>query len=118
MKIRKREFITLLGSAALAWPLAARAQQAGRMPQIGILLPTSASEPEWARRIGALTDALRTSGWIEGQTITFMIRYADGKPERLPALAAELVAAKVDVIVTQERDLWRRCARRPARFPS
>jgi putative ABC transport system substrate-binding protein len=102
--MRRREFITLLGSVAVTSPilrpLATRAQQTGRMPQIGILLPTSASEPEWARRIGALTDALRTSGWIEGQTIAFMIRYAE-RPERLPALTAELVAAKVDVIVTQ-----------------
>jgi putative tryptophan/tyrosine transport system substrate-binding protein len=101
--IRRREFITLLGGAAATpalWPLPLSAQQTGRVRQVGILLPTSASDPEWARRIGALTDGLRTLGWIEGQTITFMIRYADGKPERLHALAAELVAAKVEVIVT------------------
>ena len=96
---KRREFITLLAGAA-AWPLAARAQVPGRMRLIGILLPSSASDPEWQRRVAALTDGLRLLGWTEGQTVAFMMRSAEGKPERLPALAAELVAANVDVIVT------------------
>ena len=96
---RRREFIALLGGAA-AWPLAARAQ--GTRPKlVGMLLPTSASDPAWERRIAAVKDALRAAGWIEGRTIAFMIRHADGKPELLPPLAAELVAANVDVVVTQ-----------------
>lgn len=71
------------------------------MRQVGILLPTSASDPEWQRRIAALTEALRTLGWTEGRNVALTTRYAEGKRERLPELAAELVAGKVDIIVTQ-----------------
>jgi len=99
--MKRREFITLLGGIAAAWPLIASAQQASRMRQVGVLLPTSVGDPEWQPRIRAMKDALRASGWIEGQTVTFTIRYAEGKREQLPALAAELVQANVDVIVTQ-----------------
>ncbi len=99
--MKRREFITLVGCAAAAWPLVAGAQQVGRLRQIGFLFPNSGGDPEWERRIEALTDALRTLGWIEDKTVKFTIRYADGKPERLSAFAAELVSAKVDVIVTQ-----------------
>jgi putative ABC transport system substrate-binding protein len=98
--MNRREFIALAGAAA-TWPFAARAQQVGRMRQIGFLFPNSGGDPEWERRIEALMDALRRSGWIEGKTVKFTIRYAEGKPERLSAFAAELVAAKVDVVVTQ-----------------
>src|SRR5262245_47784035 len=103
--MKRREFIGLLGGAVAAptvfRPLVARAQQPSQMRQVGILLPTSASDPEWQRRIGALTGALRTFGWVEGQTVTFIVRHAEGRPEQLPALVSELVAAKVDVIVVQ-----------------
>ena len=99
--MKRREFITLIGGMAVAWPLAARAQQAGRMRQIGFLFPNSGGDREWERRVGALTDALRMSGWIEDKTVKFTIRYAEGKSERLSAFAAELASAKVDVIVTQ-----------------
>src|SRR4051794_13037932 len=99
--MRRREFLGFVGGAAAAWPLVARAQQAGRMRQIGFLFPNSGGDPEWERRVGALTDALRMSGWIEDKTVKFTIRYAEGHPERLSAFAAELVSAKVDVIVTQ-----------------
>ncbi len=98
--MRRRAFLGLLGGAAATWPLAVAAQQT-RLRLVGMLLPTSASDPEWNRRIAAVKDALRAAGWIEGQTIAFMIRHADGKPELLPSLAAELVAANVDVVVTQ-----------------
>ena len=97
--MRRREFITLLGGAA-AWPLAARAQQGDRIRKIGLLIGTAESDQEAGRRIAAFAQALRELGWIEGQSVTFMVRYADAKPERLPALAAEIVAANVNVIVT------------------
>ena len=97
---KRREFITLLGGAA-TWPLAAGAQQpAPQMRKVGLLVGIAERDPEAQRRIAALRQALRDSGWIEGQTVAFVARYADAKPERLPALAAELVAANVDVIVT------------------
>jgi ABC-type uncharacterized transport system substrate-binding protein len=99
--MKRREFITLLGGAAASWPLAARAQQPGeRMRQIGLLQGLAADDPEWQRRFGALKQGLQDWGWTEGQNIIFEGRFAAGKPERLPALAAELVKANVDVIVT------------------
>ncbi len=91
----------LLGGAAAAWPLAVRAQQGDRMRRIGVLMPLGESDPEARRRIAVFTQALRDLGWSAPHTITFEYRYADGNPERLPALASELVQSKVDVIVTQ-----------------
>jgi ABC-type uncharacterized transport system substrate-binding protein len=98
-QLKRREFITLLGGAA-SWPLAARAQQGDQIRKIGLLIGTAESDQEAGRRIAAFAQALRELGWIEGQSVTFMVRYADAKPERLPALAAEIVAANVNVIVT------------------
>jgi putative ABC transport system substrate-binding protein len=90
---KRREFITLLGGAA-AWPLAARAQQAGKVHLIGLF--NAGSVPPF---LNAFFDALRESGWIEGKNVTFEHRYAENRLERLPELAAELVRLNVDVIV-------------------
>jgi putative tryptophan/tyrosine transport system substrate-binding protein len=98
--MRRREFIGLVGSAA-AWPFAARAQQAVQPRKIGVLMGIAESDSEGRHRLAVFTQALREMGWTEGQTITIETRYADAKPERLPALAAELVQANVDLIVTQ-----------------
>jgi putative ABC transport system substrate-binding protein len=98
--MRRREFITLLGSTATGWPLAARAQQTARMRKIGLLQGLAASDPDWQRRLAAFRQGLADLGWDEGRNFVFEFRYADAKPEKLPALAAELVQAKVDVIVT------------------
>jgi putative ABC transport system substrate-binding protein len=95
--LKRREFITLLGGAA-AWPIRARAQQSGRMYRIGILLLGNA---EAASLRAKLRESLRKSGYVEGQNLQFEFRSADGKLDLLPSLAAELVAAKVDVIVAQ-----------------
>jgi len=96
--VRRREFITLLGGAAAAWPLAAVAQQTDRVRHIGILLLGNA---EAASLRTELRETLRKSGYVEGQNLQFQVRSADGKLDSLPRLAAELVAAKVDVIVAQ-----------------
>jgi putative tryptophan/tyrosine transport system substrate-binding protein len=98
--MRRREFIAGLGGAAAAWPLAARAQQPERVRRIGVLMPIASADLEAQKRIGAFVQALEKLGWLEGKAIAFEMRYADGKPERLPALANELVQANVDVIVT------------------
>jgi putative ABC transport system substrate-binding protein len=94
--MRRREFITLLGSGAVAaWPLAARAQQ-GRLPRIGALVLTSAD----AQALGnELREGLRELGYVEGQNFAFEVRFADGNADRLAELAAELVRLRVDVIV-------------------
>ena len=96
--IKRREFITLLGGAAVAWPLVARPQQSG-IWRIGLL---ETSSPSPARRLlwEALRQQLRELGYLEGQNIAFEPRFAEGKSDRLSASAAELVELKVDAIVT------------------
>ena len=98
--MKRREFITLIGGAAAVWPLAARAQQPDRRRRLGLLQGLAAIDAEWQRRFGAFKQGLQELGWNEGRSVTFEFRFADAKPERLPALASELVEANVDVIVT------------------
>src|SRR6516164_4486550 len=96
-QLKRREFITLLGGVAAAWPLAARAQQA-RVLTIGWLGGgTPATQSQWAV---AFTQRLRQLGWSEGTSITIEYRWAEGRPERFAEIAAEFVRLKVDVIVT------------------
>src|SRR6266852_5354340 len=93
--MRRREFISLLGSAAAAWPLAARAQQS-KIARIGALYIGTADAESFKKE---LREGLRELGYVEGQNIAFEFRSAEGKLDRLPELAAELVRLKVDVIV-------------------
>ena len=93
----RREFISLLGGAAAAWPLAAGAQQPGKMPTIGFLGTASASA--WSRWVPAFTQRLRELGWIEGHTLAIEYRWAEGREERYPETLAEFVRLKVDVMV-------------------
>jgi putative ABC transport system substrate-binding protein len=96
MKTR-RAFVRLLGGASM-WPLAARAQQRGKLPTIGFLgQSTRSAGSEW---VAAFVQRLRELGWIEGRTITIEYRWAEGREERFPEIAAELVRLKVDVILT------------------
>src|SRR5262245_26857204 len=97
--MRRREFIALLGSG-FSWPIATRAQQTERPRMIGLLIGLGESDPESRNRIAAFAQGLRELGWIDGQNMTLLKRFGDAKPDRLPALVAELVGAKVDVIVT------------------
>ena len=96
--MRRREFITLLGGAPVAWPLAARAQQPAKLPTIGFL---GASTPSaWSDYVAAFVQRLRELGWIEGRTVAIEYRWAEGRSERYAEIAAEFVRLKVDVIVT------------------
>ena len=96
--MQRREFITLLGGAAAAWPVAARAQQAGKLPTIGYLgSSTAVVMSQWTV---AFVQRLRELGWIEGRTVTIEYRWAEGRSERAAEIVAEFVRLKVDVIVT------------------
>jgi putative ABC transport system substrate-binding protein len=94
--VKRREFITLLGGAA-AWPLAARAQHAGKLPTIGFL---SANPSIESQRVAAFVQRLRELAWIDGRNLAIEYRWAEGRNERNAESAAEFVRLKVDVIVT------------------
>jgi putative tryptophan/tyrosine transport system substrate-binding protein len=98
--MRRREFITALGGAAVAWPLTARAQQAEEMRRIGILSPghSELSDPTF-QMVNAFLRGLHELGYTEGQNLTVDRQYADGNPSRLRELAAELVRRKPEIIV-------------------
>ena len=97
--MKRREFITLLGGAAVAaWPLPARAQQPGTLPTIGFLGGATASA--WSSWSAAFVQRLRELGWSEGRTVLIEYRWADGRHERAAEIAAEFVRLKVDVILT------------------
>jgi putative ABC transport system substrate-binding protein len=93
--MKRRAFITLVGSAAAAWPLAARAQQAAKLPTVGFLGTSTRSQ--WTT---AFVQRLRELGWIEGRTVAIEYRWAEGRSERFAEIAAEFVLLKVDVIFT------------------
>ena len=80
--MRRREFITLLGGAAAAWPVAARAQQAERMRRIGVLMTLAADDPEVQARLAAFLQGLRELGWTVGRNVRIDIRWAAGNAER------------------------------------
>jgi putative ABC transport system substrate-binding protein len=98
--MRRRAFISLLGGAAAAWPLAARAQQGGRMRRIGILMPFARGDSETEARVGAFKQELAKLGWTEGGNIRFEEHWTTDNMDRVRAEAAALVASNPDVIVT------------------
>jgi putative tryptophan/tyrosine transport system substrate-binding protein len=97
--MKRREFITFIGGAAAAWPFAARAQQSGRMRRIGVLMNTTADDPEQQSSIAAFLQVLQQLGWTEGRNVRTDIRWAAGDALEIRRLAAELVALAPDVIV-------------------
>jgi ABC-type uncharacterized transport system substrate-binding protein len=100
--MRRREFITLLGGGAAAWPLAARAQQRERMRRIGVLMTLSADDLQGQARIAAFVQGLQRSGWTDGRNVRIDIRWGAGDPERMRKYAAELVALAPDVILATD----------------
>jgi ABC-type uncharacterized transport system substrate-binding protein len=99
--MNRRAFIGTLAGGLLAAPLAAEAQPPANVPRIGYLNPGSSSDPLRLRRFDAFRQGLRELGYVEGQNIAIESRWAEGKEDRYPALAADLVRLKVDVIVAQ-----------------
>lgn len=96
--MRRRDFITLVGSAAAGWPLAARAQRSTKLPTIGFL--GAATPVAWMEWVAALVQRLHELNWIEGHTVAIEYRWAEGRSERYTEIANEFVRLKVDVIVT------------------
>jgi len=96
---KRREFITLLGGAAVAWPLAARAQQTERMRRIGVLMNLAADDAEGQARIAAFLQALQQLGWSDGRNVRIDYRWAAGDAGRFHRYAEELLALVPDVIL-------------------
>jgi putative ABC transport system substrate-binding protein len=98
-RINRRQTITLLGGAA-AWPLAAHAQQGGRVRRIGVLMPLDENDPEGKLRVSAFTQAFADLGWTDGRNVRMDVRWGRGDNNRIRALAHELVSLQPDIITT------------------
>jgi putative tryptophan/tyrosine transport system substrate-binding protein len=96
--VKRREFITLVGGAALAAPMAVRAQQAERMRRIGVLMPIAANDPEAPLRIAAFTQGLQELGWFDGRNVRIDYRWAGGDEQKAREYANELIALAPDVV--------------------
>ena len=97
--MRRREFIILLGGAAVAWPLAARAQQADRMRRVGVLVNRVADDAEEQARLAAFLQGLQELGWTDGRNVRIDYRWAATDADRSRTFAAELVTLAPDVIL-------------------
>jgi hypothetical protein len=115
--MRRREFITLLGSAA-AWPLAARAQQPERMRRIGVLMAYAENDREYQNHLAAFREELQKLGWTEGRNVQIDYRWAALDPELMRRLARELIACSPTLSSPQARRPLRRCCKKRAAFPS
>jgi putative ABC transport system substrate-binding protein len=98
--IKRRDFITLLGGAAAAWPIPATSQQGDRVRRIGVLMPYGENDPVAKARISAFTQALGGFGWTDGRNVRMDLRWGGGDGNRIRALAQELVGSQPDIIVT------------------
>jgi len=112
--IGRRKFLATLGGAAMARPLAARAQQPERMRRIGVLLPATADDPVWQTRLGAFLQGLQQSGWSIGQNVRIETRWATINAAEIRRHAAELAALAPDVVLahgTSTMGAWRQATR-------
>src|SRR5262245_18206962 len=97
--IQRREFITLLGGAAAAWPLAARAQQPERMRRVGVLVNLAANDPMGQARVAAFVQRLQAACWSDGRNVRIDTRWAAADPDNFGKYAAELIALGPDVVL-------------------
>jgi putative ABC transport system substrate-binding protein len=97
--MKRREFITLVGGAAVAWSRIAQAQQPGQMRRIGVLMNLAENDPEGQAQLAAIRQRLRDMGWLEGRNIRIEFRWTAASADRARALAAELVGTKPDVVL-------------------
>jgi putative ABC transport system substrate-binding protein len=115
--MKRRAFITLLGSAAATWPLATRAQQAARIRRVGVLMGGSESDAWGRQELAAFQESLQKLGWAEGRNIEFHIRFAGADGERRGAYAAEIVSRAPDVIVANTGPVARALQRETTMIP-
>jgi ABC-type uncharacterized transport system substrate-binding protein len=115
--VRRRHFIRLVGGVAVAWPLAARAQQSERMRRVGVLMAIAENE-EGRSRITAFREGLRVLGRVEGHDIQIEVRWAAGDVAKVQAFANELVNLKPDVILANATTALRHCKPEHATFRS
>ena len=117
--MKRRNFITLLGGAAAAWPLAARAQQPDRIRRIAVLSPLAEDDPEMTARLAGFRQGLEKRGWSEDRNVRIDYRFApDSSADQAQVQAKELIALQPDVILAQGRRSSPRCSGRAARFRS
>jgi DNA-binding LacI/PurR family transcriptional regulator len=109
--MRRREFFGVLGGAAVAWPLAARAQQPDRMRRIGVLMSLAADDSESSARLTAFVQGLQQLGWTDGRSVRIDTRWAAGDADRGRRYAAELVALAPDVILASGGSVAGGCCR-------
>ena len=98
-QIKRREFITLLGGAAAAWPLAARAQKGEQVRRVGVLMNGNERDPVYQAYVATFVRSLQQLGWLEGQNLRIDLRWPSADPERIGAYAAELVGMTPDVFL-------------------
>ena len=108
--MKRRDFVALVGAAVVAWPLAVADQQATRVKQVGVLLPYVERDEQSQARGTAFSAVLRERGWVDGRSVEIQFRYAEGRCDRLPVLAADLVQRNVD---GPNRPIWRERQPRP-----
>ena len=111
---RRREFITLLGGAAAAWPLAARAQQPERVRRIGVLMNLAADDPEGQARLAAFVQGLRQLGWIDGRNVRIDTRWAAAMPSACADTPRNWSRSRPTSSWPQAPAAWGRCNKRPA----
>ena len=115
--MKRREFITLLGGTAVVWPLAVRAQQPGHVQLIGVLMALAEGDPLAQSQVAAFRDALSKLGWTEGSTLRIELHWSAADPDKIKALAKELVDLRPDVIVGQTTPVTRALARETRTIP-
>src|SRR5215470_15272033 len=109
--MNRRDFISLLGVAALGWPLAARAQQAAQVRRIGVLMPFAEDHPVGQAGVAAFVQGLQQSGWTDGRNARIDYRWSAGDADHIRKLAMELIALGPDVVMALPAPQLRRCGR-------
>jgi putative ABC transport system substrate-binding protein len=115
--MQRREFVTLLGGAAAAWPLAARGQQAERMRRVGVLMGWAESDPTTRSLVASFGEVLAKLGWTEGKNLRIELRWGNGNAARIEAFAKELVDLQPDAILGQTTPVIRALARETQAIP-